>query len=897
MIGGQLMIRIAGYFLMYFAASAFAYGGEDNDLRGNWLTPRMDIANRARADVPGDMNTAPREVWSMETGGEVGYARAVKLRGGKEALLALTGANLELRTWDGAPIWRKTQDDTRQVMHVGDFDGDGSLEVMALCSTRRPTLYDLETGKKRWSWESPPSSAIIRSQFLETKTGIRFITFPTYSVKGFCFDFSGSLDRPVFVWERDYSGKYTSGYGPSILLADMNGDGKKEIVLSSKYPEGKERKTCFHAVLDSGTGVILHEVYSDPDPGAPVDLGRPYGFHKAADLNGDGLPEVVLASCQVEEYLDLAKNAGSRGLESMWGAFVEKDWPVDDRELRPQITSLADVNADGADELVLGLWDAKEWRTAVIDPLKGFSARLASLKGKYFWGCHDVTGDGVPEIIVSDEPKRIPSRVTTIRAFDGASFRERASLSEAAVFSSGDSDLPDDTDFKALRSNPVSVRRADGVSGILVRRFSGGKETGVFLWGGKPGSGVRPYPIDGPGFVRIDYHDGVLLLTDRTGRIRRYDNSLKPVGKMLATSGRTCLPLVWSVGGARELVIPMAGGLIVGGVPDLSGKNGFARRWEVHGTMPALHRDSRGVMRLAAADMEDSDHPAAVVYRAPVSRDRTPVRIPLRHPPYIGMVPFGDDFHLLVNLATGVHTNAFACYDSAGTLLWESNDHGAHPRLPAVADLDGDRSPEIVSDDHGEMRIYNSAGKLIGGDYGKGFIIPAYVLPVIDRFKPGGEIRILGISGFGGISLRTADARLLWKLGGGEYRYYWGLGALGDVDGSGEKRLGIMTEDGHLECIDVEAGKARWSVDLGKEAGVGSAIAGDVNGDGRDEYIAGLPDGRLVAVGERGSAEGGVVWETRFPAAVTNPVFADVDGDGKGELIVSTSDGYVRILK
>lgn len=105
-----------------------------------------------------------------------------------------------------------------------------------------------------------------------------------------------------------------------------------------------------------------------------------------------------------------------------------------------------------------------------------------------------------------------------------------------------------------------------------------------------------------------------------------------------------------------------------------------------------------------------------------------------------------------------------------------------------------------------------------------------------------------------------------------------------------------MAEDGKLVCIDASSGKTRWSMDLGVPPHNTSVVAADVDGNGRDEFLVGLMDGRLIAVRES-DGEPNVLWQTRFDAAVANPIVADVDADGLAEIIVSTSDGYVRVLK
>ena len=74
-----------------------------------------------------------------------------------------------------------------------------------------------------------------------------------------------------------------------------------------------------------------------------------------------------------------------------------------------------------------------------------------------------------------------------------------------------------------------------------------------------------------------------------------------------------------------------------------------------------------------------------------------------------------------------------------------------------------------------------------------------------------------------------------------------------------------------------------------------SIVACDIDGDGRDNFVLGLPDGKLVALEER-DGKGVVVWKFDLHAAALEIVIADVDGDGFAEIVVETDDGVVRVL-
>jgi hypothetical protein len=365
---------------------------------------------------------------------------------------------------------------------------------------------------------------------------------------------------------------------------------------------------------------------------------------------------------------------------------------------------------------------------------------------------------------------------------------------------------------------------------------------------------------------------------------------------MLWASGRTATPLVWEAGGKREIVFDEAGGTVRGVVADGGEHGGWEDAWTVGGSLPSLHIDGRGIGRLSAADLSDPDRPAVLVYEAPLRGGGRPRRIPVEFPPFIGLLPFGSEFRLLVDLRTGVHTNAFACFDAAGRLVWKDPGHGAYPRLAAAGDINGDSAPEVVADDHGDLRIYDLAGRLVGSNIKKAWQPPAYLLPILGPFLTGGRPGILGVSGFGGLTLHDPAGAVVWKKTGGDWEYYRSYAALGCPEGPGRPKLGALTEAGELQCIDALTGGVLWSLDLGCAADETYVVSGDVDGDGRDEYLVGLPDGRLVSAGEK-DGRGVVEWEKLLSAAIGPLAIADADGDGLAEVILGTADGAVRIFK
>src|SRR5262249_19742902 len=151
---------------------------------------------------------------------------------------------------------------------------------------------------------------------------------------------------------------------------------------------------------------------------------------------------------------------------------------------------------------------------------------------------------------------------------------------------------------------------------------------------------------------------------------------------------------------------------------------------------------------------------------------------------------------------------------------------------------------------------------------------PAYTMPIVGMYDGNSESCILRTAGLFGISKLDSHAKTLWQIKNDDdrkWRYYKSLGAVGDVVGNGKLSLGILAEDGLFECIDISSGNIRWSLDLRTSPNDTSVVAGDLDGNGKDEFLLGLPDGTLVCIAEE-AAHGKILWRKQFDSSVANPI-------------------------
>jgi hypothetical protein len=859
------------------------------------------------------MTAAPREVWRYGGGGSYRFVSEVMVNGSRH-FVAQMGGGLRLLDGEGQVVWSSPLLGLDCVMVAGDMGGTGAVRVLGSMGQAGLALYDLATGEPLWTWAPPAGAYSVRYQTLETAAGLRLFIFPAFSTMGVCFDFRGAPDEPRVLWQNDYAEQYWLGYGPNMVLADMDCDGTPELVITSK--------PAYAGVLDIETGAVKFDLrYEVQDPlnfGRPdgVNIGRPYGLLHAVDLDGNGFPDLVMVGTHVEEYVAVLRNEQGRGLTPAWTLFVEKDFPEDHRNLVAKSTSVADVNGDGQPELVLGLYNLagdQGWRTMVYHPLQGYEAPLAALEDRYFWGCYDVDGDGVADIITS--PARPGQRAPegAVEAISGQSFAPVGTLegwrpvTRYTSISWMNRPLGSNVQYYGALDMPLYLDEGDS-SGLLVK--GAGSEAPDHVWQVRDGSSVLR-PLGAGPFARE------WMLTVGRDRLR---GDCGPVPTALS-SDEARLPaahgaLVCSAGGRRELVLSLSDGTVIGGAPDLSRPGQFREQWRLRGMMPAIWTDPRGGRLVFVADPDEN---LITVYRPDGCSGACPVEariapeLPFNRNHMLvgvyprgeaGMIPFGlEQWRLFVPLRLGENRLASALYDHAGALIWQDADVGPMPRRAAVADLDGDGRETIVLDNHGMQYFYDWSGerRMIAHNWGN--TVPgrgdgcAHAQPVIGRYGPAGELRIVMTPGFSAIeTLDAAGERLALQPMAHYNDFASRAGAVGLVEPPHAWALGVVSAHGIFSGMDTETCQDRWTLDLdcARSAPIG-VCAADVDGDGTDEFLTGLPDGRLLAIGER-DGQGTIIWTVQFDAAVVDCIVADVFGNGSPAIIVETDDGYVRIL-
>ena len=205
----------------------------------------------------------------------------------------------------------------------------------------------------------------------------------------------GTGPAPSFAAQQKFA---TGSYAYSLTVADINGDGKPDVIIAN-YIDGTV-SVLLNATAPGATTPSFAAQQTFPVGSGPRSV-------TAVDLNGDGKPDLIVANSNYMSGDTVSVLLNTTAPGSVTASFTAQSTFM--TGTGPQSVTAADVNGDGKSDLIVANETDKTVSVLIITTSPGATTPSFATQHTFVTGTNptfvtteDLNGDGKPDLIVTN---------------------------------------------------------------------------------------------------------------------------------------------------------------------------------------------------------------------------------------------------------------------------------------------------------------------------------------------------------------------------------------------------------------------------------------------------------------------------------------------------------------